>query len=134
VRSSGQSRIGVEEQVHVPAPLLNEMLPNGHQPRTAVHCRLFCEGFSVLPKKERFQIFLRRLKSAKCAASAEEALQLLSTILNDVEDEFSDIPQNPLSWQDDDECIHRGKIIVAKCLDSPLSGDTGARGTTRSSA
>lgn len=55
----------------------------------------------MLPKKERFQIFLRRLKSAKCAASAEDALHLLSTILNAVEDEFSDIPHNPESWQDD---------------------------------
>ena len=55
----------------------------------------------MLPKKERFQIFLRRLKSAKCAASAEDALHLLSTILNAVEDECSDIPHNPQSRQDD---------------------------------
>lgn len=55
----------------------------------------------MLPKQERFQIFLRRLKSAKCDASAEDALHLLSTILNAVEDEFSDIPHKAQSWQDD---------------------------------
>jgi hypothetical protein len=56
---------------------------------------------SVLPKKERFRIFLRRLKAAKCATSADEALQLLSTILNDTEDEFSNVPHNPHAWQND---------------------------------
>ena len=52
-------------------------------------------------KNERLQIFLKRLKSAKCAESADDALRLLSTILNAVEDEFSDIPYNPQSWKGD---------------------------------
>jgi hypothetical protein len=52
-------------------------------------------------KKQRFEIFLNRLNAAKAAASADEALQLLATILNAVEDEFSSIPYNPELWQGD---------------------------------
>ncbi len=55
----------------------------------------------MLSKKERFRIFLRRLKAAKCAASAGEALNLLSAVLNAVEDEFSGVSHNPQSWEDD---------------------------------
>lgn len=55
----------------------------------------------MLPKRERFEILLRRLKLANSAATADGALQLLSTILNAVEDEFSNVPYNPETWQSD---------------------------------
>jgi hypothetical protein len=55
----------------------------------------------MLSKKERFQIFLQRLKEAKCPDSAAAALALLSDTLNSVEDEFSGIPGHPEKWETD---------------------------------
>jgi hypothetical protein len=55
----------------------------------------------VLPKRERLRIFLERLKSALPVNSADEALTLLSSILNAVEDEFSGVPSNPSLWKTD---------------------------------
>jgi hypothetical protein len=52
-------------------------------------------------KKERFEIFVKRLNAAEPAGSAEDALILLGDILNDVEDEFSGIPNNPELWETD---------------------------------
>ena len=52
-----------------------------------------------MSKSERLQIFVQRLKAANRAASAEDALDLLSTILNAVEDEFSGLPCNPHAGQ-----------------------------------
>ncbi|MDX1951035.1 MAG: hypothetical protein SFY81_02560 [Verrucomicrobiota bacterium] len=56
----------------------------------------------MLSKKERLQIFLERLEAASATSSADDALRLLSNILNAVEDEFSGIPSNLLRWNMDD--------------------------------
>jgi hypothetical protein len=55
----------------------------------------------VSPKRERLQIFLKRLQAAAAARSADEAFSLLCKILNAVEDEFSEVPYNPLLWRSD---------------------------------
>jgi hypothetical protein len=55
----------------------------------------------VLSKQERFAIFLARLEAAPPADSAESALALLSKLLTRVEDELSEIPENPSPWKSD---------------------------------
>ena len=55
----------------------------------------------MLSKEERTDIFLRRLANAKACSSASEALSLLSSTLNAVEDEFTSIPNNPHLWESD---------------------------------
>jgi len=54
-----------------------------------------------LRKEDRFQEFLRRLANAPAAGSHDEALALLSETLNEVEDEFTEIPYWPEHWQTD---------------------------------
>lgn len=49
----------------------------------------------------RFEEFIRRLRSALPAESAERALELISSVLNQVEDELSGIPFQPDQWQND---------------------------------
>ena len=55
----------------------------------------------MLSKGERLRIVYERLFDAPPAATANDALRLLSEVLNAVEDEFSSVPYNPLSWQSD---------------------------------
>jgi len=55
----------------------------------------------TLDKRERFKIFVQRLMEARRAISAEDALMLLSTTLNAVEDEFTDILFDPSQWMSD---------------------------------
>jgi hypothetical protein len=55
----------------------------------------------VLTKAKRFEMFLQRLDAAPPASSAEEALSLLAVVLNAVEDEHSETPNNPQTWKDD---------------------------------
>jgi len=50
----------------------------------------------MLSKKQRLVIFLDPLASAPAASSEGEARVLLKELLNQVEDEFSGIPFNPL--------------------------------------
>lgn len=52
-------------------------------------------------KDERFAEFLMRLSAAPSASTAQDALSLLSDSLNQVEDELTDIPYAPESWQTD---------------------------------
>ena len=52
-------------------------------------------------KYERFQEFIGRLGEAGPAWSDSEALELLSDTLNQVEDEFSNIPYTPSQWMND---------------------------------
>lgn len=47
------------------------------------------------PKAARVEEFLRRLAGAPPASSAEEALTLVNTLLNQVEDELSGVPYDP---------------------------------------
>lgn len=52
-------------------------------------------------KAERVEEFLRRLAAAPAATSAEEAIELLASTLNGVEDEFTTIPYVPAKWMTD---------------------------------
>lgn len=54
-----------------------------------------------LSKAERFQEFLNRLEKSTPAISHDEAFQLLSDTLNQVEDELTNIPFQPEHWQTD---------------------------------
>lgn len=54
-----------------------------------------------LSKAERFQEFLDRLRKASPATSHDEAFKLLSGTLNQVENEFTNIPFQPEHWQTD---------------------------------
>lgn len=63
------------------------------------HLRQFHD---VLSKKDRLEIFLKRLDAAETARSADEALLLLRTTLNEVEDEFSGVAYNPELWESED--------------------------------
>ena len=54
-----------------------------------------------LSKAERFHEFLSRLEKSKPASSHDEAFKLLSDTLNQVEDEFTNIPFQPEHWQTD---------------------------------
>jgi hypothetical protein len=55
----------------------------------------------MLSKAKRLRIFLERMGAAPAAGSAEEALTLLTGVLNAVEDEFSDVPYNLQLWKTD---------------------------------
>jgi hypothetical protein len=52
-------------------------------------------------RQERLQVFFAQLGAAPAAASFEEAYQQLTDVLNAVEDELTDVPYDPDSWQFD---------------------------------
>jgi hypothetical protein len=52
-------------------------------------------------RAERFSEFVRRLNEAPSASSADNALALLTSILNEVEDELAGVPYDPARWQTD---------------------------------
>jgi hypothetical protein len=52
-------------------------------------------------RKERTELFLRRLVAAPVCSSADEALAQMSAILNAVENEFTSIPFNLSAWESD---------------------------------
>ena len=52
-------------------------------------------------KKVRLRTFLTRLTEAAAANSESTGLELIATVLNQVEDELTDIPYNPDTWADD---------------------------------
>ena len=52
-------------------------------------------------KRERLAEFYRRLATAATCRTSEEALNLLASTLNAVEDEHSGVSYNPESWQTD---------------------------------
>jgi hypothetical protein len=54
-----------------------------------------------MDKRERLVAFLGRLKAAPPTSSREEAFQLIETTLNQLEDEFTNIPFDPQRWRDD---------------------------------
>lgn len=56
---------------------------------------------SEATKEERFAEFLRRLTISPPASTAEDALELLSRTLCEVEDELTEIPYQPERWQTD---------------------------------
>jgi len=49
---------------------------------------------------ERLRIFFGRLSEAAAAASDDQALELLISTMNEVEDEFSGLPYDPASWRE----------------------------------
>src|ERR1700760_1609450 len=55
----------------------------------------------MITKAQRLNEFLDRLRTSVPAATAESALALLALTLNAVEDELSDVPYDPSSWQTD---------------------------------
>jgi hypothetical protein len=55
----------------------------------------------MVSRKQRLRTFAKRLESAADANTLAAALDLLGTTLNDVEDEFSGVPSNPLLWKSD---------------------------------
>lgn len=55
----------------------------------------------MLSKSKRLQKFLERLQAAPAAKSADEAFGLLARTLNEVEDEFSKVPNRPELWKTD---------------------------------
>jgi hypothetical protein len=54
-----------------------------------------------VPKRERLVEFLRRLSAAPNAATSQEAMEQLSSILDTVEDELTAIPNVPANWRED---------------------------------
>ena len=52
-------------------------------------------------KRFRLKLFIKRLQEAPPAASRPEALALITSILNAVEDEFSGATANPANWEHD---------------------------------
>jgi hypothetical protein len=75
-----------------------------------------------LTKQERFEKFLERLAASPPARSAEEALELVSTTLNGVEDDFTEIPYQPDLWQSDGRMYPpRGDSVFAVAGRADLS-------------
>jgi hypothetical protein len=52
-------------------------------------------------KTDRLKVFFERLRVAEPARNHDEALDLLATILNAVEDEMTSIAFSPTRWQTD---------------------------------
>ncbi|HST62973.1 MAG TPA: hypothetical protein VLK84_29970 [Longimicrobium sp.] len=53
-------------------------------------------------KRERLHEFYRRLAEAPHATTSDEALSQLTSILNEVEDELTGIPNDPGNWRYDE--------------------------------
>lgn len=73
----------------------------------------------MLPKRKRLRTFLDRMEAAPPSKSANEALALLSDVLNSVEDEFSEVPYNPHLWKSDGRMYPPQKDNVRKVPDRP---------------
>lgn len=56
----------------------------------------------VVPKRDRLREFYRRLMAAPAAATFDEALDQVTTILDAVEDELTGIPNDPANWRHDE--------------------------------
>ena len=52
-------------------------------------------------KAERLSEFFRRLAAAAAPATVDEAFSLVARTMTEVENEMTDIPNNPASWQTD---------------------------------
>jgi hypothetical protein len=50
---------------------------------------------TALPKKDRLELFFHRVREIEPAANHDEAMALLASTLNAIEDEFSGVPYNP---------------------------------------
>lgn len=74
----------------------------------------------MLPKPKRLRIFLERMEAAPPLNSANEALALLSDVLNSVEDEFSEVPYNPHLWKSDGRMYPPQEDNARKVPNRPL--------------
>lgn len=54
-----------------------------------------------VPKRERLIEFFRRLLAAPRAGTLDEMYAQLCKILDEVEDELTGVPNNPMNWQSD---------------------------------
>jgi len=54
-----------------------------------------------MDKYARLQLFYERLQAAPAASTQDESYALLCDTLNEVEDEHSGVPNNPLNWLTD---------------------------------
>ena len=54
-----------------------------------------------VPKHVRLAVFLERLRVAPAASGADEAIALVRSTLNEVEDEHSGTPSNPAGFKSD---------------------------------
>jgi len=54
-----------------------------------------------MKKSERLQEFIKRLSKVEPSSTNEEAFVLLTKVLNEVEDELSNIPYSPDKWMTD---------------------------------
>jgi len=52
-------------------------------------------------KQKRLQLFFSRLNNAKPVDTTEKVFELLTLILNEVENEFTNIPFSPALWMTD---------------------------------
>jgi hypothetical protein len=55
----------------------------------------------VLSKTKRLRLFIEQLDTAPSASTADGALDLLTRVLNEVEDQHSGVENNPDAWNDD---------------------------------
>ena len=54
-----------------------------------------------LSRRQRVAAFIKRLRAAPAAGSANEAFDLVASTLNGVEDELTSIPFDPAKWEED---------------------------------
>ncbi len=54
-----------------------------------------------VPRRERLDEFFRRLVAAPNAGTSDEAMEQLSKILDQLEDELTGIPNIPDNWRED---------------------------------
>ncbi|HEX3799508.1 MAG TPA: hypothetical protein VH413_12485 [Verrucomicrobiae bacterium] len=81
-------------------------------------------------KAKRLQIFLRQLKAAPPASSADDAFKLLAGILNAVEDEFSGISYRPENWRNDGRMYPPQEDSRVKSLEYPSLRNIATKGIT----
>ena len=73
----------------------------------------------MLPKADRFRLFLSRLTAAPAVASQKAAFALIAGTLNAVEDEHSGIPANPANWQFDGRMYPPQSDMARRSVDLP---------------
>jgi hypothetical protein len=85
------------------------------------------------PKEERLQEFYRRLTAVPPLRTRQEAMEQLSTILNQVEDEMTTIPFAPQNWMSDGRMYPPLDDNVRDVPDHPEVKRYRSRNHTRSS-
>ncbi len=76
-------------------------------------------GWEV-PKRERLEEFFRRLLAAPKTGTADQAMEQLSNILDQVEDELTGVPHAPENWQTDQRLYPPQKDAVREVPGYPL--------------